>query len=89
MEIATMTTLDYCQDHLKALAERQLRAHADFIGQLQSFGELSRSEAELVKDHMLKKKMVKTDYLLGVIRVKDGRYFDRDFLQFLADKLSN
>jgi deoxyribodipyrimidine photolyase-like uncharacterized protein len=70
-------------EHTKQIAERIVRANSDFIGQLQSFGELSRGEAEKVLDYFTKKKMVKADYYMGVIRVKHGRYFDRDFLQSL------
>lgn len=74
-------------EHTKDIAERIARANADFIGQLQSFGELSRAEASKVLDYFVSKRMVKADYVLAVIRVKHGRYLDRDFLQSLADKL--
>lgn len=85
----TKSDLSYASDSFKAMVDRQQRAHADFIGMLQSFGELSRTEAQTILGYFLNKKMVKTDYAIGVIRVKHGRYFDRDFLQALADKLAN
>jgi len=80
-----MTITAYATDHLHDIAGRQIRAENDFIGCLRSFGELDRSEAEKVLAFFKKKKMVKVT--IDRITVKHGAYFERDFLQNLADTL--
>lgn len=69
--------------HAADIADRQIRAYNEFIGALQSFGELSRSEAEKVFGVYKSKKLIKIT--IDRISVKHGRYFDRDFLQAVAD----
>ena len=73
------------ETHARDIAKRMVRAENDFIGCLQYFGELSRSEAVKVLDFMMARKMVKVS--IDRISVKHGRYFDRDFLQELAERI--
>ena len=80
-----MTNLSYATEHLHNIAGRQHRAHQEFVGALQSFGELSRPEAEKVLVFFKKKKLVKVT--IDRISVKHGAYFDRDFLQKVADSI--
>ncbi len=80
-----MTITAYATDHLHDIAGRQIRAENDFIGCLRSFGELDRSEAEKVLAFFKKKKLVKVT--IDRITVKHGAYFERDFLQNLAETL--
>jgi hypothetical protein len=80
-----MTTTAYATKHLNEIAIRQIRAEQDFIGCLRSFGELSFAEAEKVLTYFIRKKLVKVT--IDRITVKHGRYFDREFLQKLADTL--
>lgn len=73
------------EEHFCDIVDRQFRAEQDFIGCLRSFGELDRTEAEKVLAYFKKKRLVKVT--IDRISVKHGRYFDRDFLQQLADTL--
>ena len=77
------TTITDFAKHSYDIADRQVRAYNEFIGHLRSFGELSRAEAEKVFDFYKSKKMIKIS--IDRISVKHGRYFDRDFLQMVAE----
>ena len=81
-----MTITSYASDHLHDIAGRQIRAEQEFIGCLRSFGELDRTEAEKVLAYFKKKRLVKVT--IDRISVKHGAYFERDFLQNLADSLA-
>ena len=76
----------YAQAHLKEIAARQVRAHADFVTTLMSCGGIAKQDAEKVLSLYKKMKLIKEDVCMGVIRVKHGALLDRDVInRALAD----
>lgn len=64
----------------KAIADRIVRAHIDFIETLMNCGGISRDEATKVKDLYLKNKIAKCDAVIGRISVKHGAFLDKEVI---------
>jgi len=64
----------------KAVAERIVRAHIDFIETLMNLSNISREDAVKVKDLYLKNKIAKCDAVIGRISVKHGAFLDKEVI---------
>jgi hypothetical protein len=79
-----MSVLEYAKDHLSDIAKRSIRAHVNFVEQLQFFGGIDEDQAEGVFSFMQRKKMIVLDLTNSRYTVKHGGYLDREFIEHLA-----
>lgn len=65
----------------KAIAIRAENARRAFVETLSELGGITKTEAERVADLYIRKKLAKTDFVLGRVHVKHGALLDRATIQ--------